>query len=456
MSEHPEYHHKSSIQSDGSRPKIRIADVVGKFTTAKNGVFSVLLVVFFVLPWIKIGAERLVFLWIERREFTLFTFTFNAQDVYLTFFLITGLGFLLFFITALVGRIWCGWICPQTVFLEGLFRKIERWIEGSRSEQLKLEKSPMTFKKLRKAVAKHFLFVVLSLLIATTFIMYFVPGEYLIDLWTQGPGSHGMMLSWIIFLAGALYFDFSWFREQVCLILCPYGRLQSALMDDDSLVIGYDRLRGEPRAKTKADGAGDCIDCGRCVAVCPTGIDIRAGLQMECIGCANCIDACDEIMTKMDRPVGLIRYDSFNGLERKPKRILRSRIYLYVFLMVVGATVAFFTMREHTTFEANILRLAGAPFILDAGKVRNQFEMHVVNKTNKSEVFIIKMINGGDVQAIFPISRIELEPRQDRRIPWMALVEQSQFKQDFELELQIQKESSGERIERKVQFLGPK
>ncbi len=418
--------------------------------------FGVLLVIFFVLPWIRIGAERLVLLWIERREFTVFTFTFNAQDVYLTFFLITGLGFALFFITALWGRIWCGWTCPQTVFLEGMFRKVERWIEGSRSEQIKLEKSKITFRKFQKLATKHLIFIVLSILISITFILYFVPGSYLVDIWNKGPGSHAIMVSWIIFLAGSLYFDFSWFREQVCLILCPYGRLQSTLMDDDSLVIGYDRLRGEPRAKNTTEGAGDCIDCGRCVAVCPTGIDIRAGLQMECIGCANCIDACDEIMIKVDRPVGLIRYDSFNGLEQKPKQILRPRVYMYIFLMLVGMTVTFFTMRERSSFEANVLRLAGPPFIVDEGKVRNQFETHLVNKSNRSEVFTIKLINEGEVQAIFPISRVELEPRQDRRIPWMALLEQDQFTHDFGLDLEVRKESSGETIKRKVQFLGPK
>jgi cytochrome c oxidase accessory protein FixG len=456
MSQHPEYHHTSSIRADGSRPKIRIADVVGRFATRKTWVFNLLLVIFFLLPWIRVGTERLLLIWIERREFTLFTLTFNAQDVYLIFFLVTGVGFSLFFITALFGRIWCGWTCPQTVFLEGVFRKIERWIEGSRSEQLKLEKGPWTSKKTGKFFLKHFIFILIAFSISVTFVLYFIPSNYYVDMWSQSLWSHPSVLFAVFFIAGLLYFDFAWFREQVCLILCPYGRLQSALTDDDSLVIGYDVLRGEPRGKGDGEKIGDCIDCGRCVAVCPTGIDIRAGLQLECVGCANCIDACDEIMTKVSKPVGLIRYDSLNGLEKKPTKILRPRIYLYFVLLLIGASVATFTISKRSSFEANVIRLAGVPFVLEMGNVRNQFEIHMVNKTTKQTKYSVSVKPMDNVQIIMPVPEVDLPARADRHVPWMAVIPQAQFQSDFDVDLIIQNMETGEKIERKVRFLGPK
>ncbi|MEZ4845781.1 MAG: cytochrome c oxidase accessory protein CcoG [Bdellovibrionota bacterium] len=453
--QHPEYHHQSSIKSDGSRPKIRIADVHGKFTNLKHLIFPILLTIFLGLPWVRFGGERLVLLWVERREFTLFGFAFNAQDIYLIFFLLTGIAFSLFFITALVGRVWCGWACPQTVFLEGVFRKIERWIEGSRSEQIKLEKGPWNTNRSVKFFIKHFAFIVVCLAMSITLTLYFIPGTYYLDLWRE-PFSHPLLMFWIFFLAGLFYFDFAWFREQVCLILCPYGRFQSALTDDDSLIIGYDKIRGEPRGKSKAQGAGDCIDCGKCIAVCPTGIDIRAGgLQLECIGCANCIDACDEIMTKMERPVGLIRYDSLNGLEGKKRRILRPRVYLYVVLLLIGATVAFLTFRERTSFEANVIRLAGPPFVLDQENIRNQFEIHLVNKENKAHAFTIEIQSAPNLKVILPIQEIELPARADRHIPWMVTFPAQDFKESFEMRVQIKDKTNDQNLERKVQFLGP-
>jgi len=454
--QHPEYHHQSSIKGDGSRPKIRLADVHGKFTNLKHLVYPILLVIFLGLPWVKIGSERLVLLWVERREFTLFGFAFNAQDIYLIFFLLTGVAFSLFFITALVGRVWCGWACPQTVFLEGVFRRIERLIEGSRSEQIKLEKGPWNTQRFMKFATKHFLFIATSLAMSTTITLYFIPGSYYQDMWNE-TFSHPLLLFWIFFLAGLFYFDFAWFREQVCLILCPYGRFQSALTDDDSWVIGYDKLRGEPRGKSKADGAGDCVDCGRCIAVCPTGIDIRAGgLQLECIGCANCIDACDEIMGKMQRPKGLIRYDSLNGLEGKPRHILRPRIYLYVVLMIIGATVAFFNIRGRLPFEANVIRLAGAPFVLNEKTIRNQFEIHLVNKANRPKTFTIVVEPKGGLQIILPIPQIQLKAREDRHIPWMAVYPEEGFSGPFEIKVLVHDSETQKSLERKVQFLGPK
>lgn len=451
-----EYKYTSSIRADGSRPKIRIGDVVGRFATKKKWVFSLLLVIFFVLPWIRVGADRLIFLWIEKREFSLFGFSFNAQDIYLIFFLITGLGFLLFFITALVGRIWCGWTCPQTVFLEGVFRKIERLIEGSRSEQLKLEKKSWGAERLGKLLLKHFIFIFLCLFISLTFVLYFIPSSYYFQMWNEGVFTHSTVFFSVFFIAAFSYFDFAWFREQVCLIICPYGRLQSALTDDDSIIIGYDSKRGEPRGKSTTEKMGDCIDCGRCVSVCPTGIDIRGGLQLECVGCANCIDACDEIMRKIQRPIGLIRYDSLYGFEGKNKKVLRSRIYLYIVLMLIGAGVASFTVSKRTSFEANVLRLQGAPFFLDQDNIRNQFEIHVVNKESKPATFKVSVIPSPNVQVLLPVALVEIAGHEDRHIPWMAIIPQHSYAGKLEIALDIENLNNHQIIHKKVDFLGPK
>jgi cytochrome c oxidase accessory protein FixG len=219
-----------------------------------------------------------------------------------------------------------------------------------------------------------------------------------------------------------VHFNFCWFREQTCLIICPYGRLQSVLTDADSLVIGYDVKRGEPRGKSKAAQAGDCVDCGRCVAVCPTGIDIRNGLQLECIGCTACVDACDEIMDRLQRPRGLIRYDSQNGLSGSPKRMLRPRLYVYAALGAVGLVVASIALASREPFEANLLRLPGAPFVLqDDGRVRNTLELHLVNKQAREVRFRLTPEANGEMEFAVSTPELTLGPMAERRIPLFVI-----------------------------------
>jgi len=268
----------------------------------------------------------------------------------------------------LLGRVWCGWACPQTVFLD-FARRIERWCEGDAPERRKLDSSVLTLSKFFRRGVKHTLYALLALLLAHVLLSYFVSLPRLYAMMTHAPGENWSSFLFVFLIAAALWFDLAWFREQFCIVLCPYGRLQSALIDSDSLVVGYDAKRGEPRGHKGTVGAADCIDCLRCVQVCPTGIDIRQGLQMECIGCAACIDACDTVMTKLQRPKGLIRYDSRHGFQGKPTRWLRPRTLLYTGLALLGAGALTYATSTLKTAAVGLTRVTGIPYIVEGGVV---------------------------------------------------------------------------------------
>jgi cytochrome c oxidase accessory protein FixG len=355
--------------------------VKGRFTRARHVVFAVLGAILVFLPWLRIAGRPALFLDVPERRFFLFGAAYNAQDFWLAFFLASGLLFALLFVTTVLGRVWCGWACPQTVFLEGAFRPIERWIEGPRNERMRRNAGARDAGYWARKIAKHVLFVGMAALIAHAFLAYFVSIPSLLEMVQRSPAEHPTAFAWVSVVSAALYGNFAWFREQLCLIVCPYGRLQSILTDDDSLMVGYDAKRGEPRAKGKdRTQVGACVDCDRCVTVCPTGIDIRNGLQLDCIGCTQCIDACDEVMDKLMQPRGLVRYDSLRGLRGEPRRWIRPRVGAYVALGVVGASVAGFAMHRRTPFEANLVRMHGMPYVVAGDDVRNTFELHMVNK----------------------------------------------------------------------------
>jgi cytochrome c oxidase accessory protein FixG len=233
----------------------------------------------------------------------------------------------------------------------------------------------------------------------------------------RSPAAHPEAFAWIVAMTSALYLNFAWFREQLCVVVCPYGRLQSALVDEHSLVVGYDARRGEPRGKRGARGAGDCVDCKRCVVVCPTGIDIRNGVQMECLGCTACIDACDEVMDKLGRARGLIRYDSLEGLAGKCRRVVRPRIVLYTVLLAVGATVALGASRKRSDFEVTLLRLPGEPYVVDGDQVRNALQLHVVNKRVVPVSYRVEVEPVLAMTAVVPIPVLAVGPLSDARLP---------------------------------------
>jgi cytochrome c oxidase accessory protein FixG len=389
------------------------------------------------LPWIRVGGRPAVFLDVDRRQFFLFGMTFNAQDAWLLFFVFTGVGFGLVYVTAVLGRVWCGWACPQTVFLEAVFRPIERLVHGPRNVALK-RKAHGGLDHAWRVALTHAAYGVAAFAIAHVFLAYFVSLPGLWSMVHSRPGAHPEAFGWMLAVTAAFYGNFAFFREQLCVVVCPYGRLQSLLIDDDSLVVGYDVLRGEPRGKAKAKTEhGDCVDCNRCVVVCPTGIDIREGLQLDCIACTACIDACDAVMEKLARPQGLVRYDSLRGLRGEKRRVLRPRIYAYTALLVVGAVVATMAFRKREPFEANVVRLVGLPYTREGGQLRNAFELHLVSKSSSAVDVAIEPLESPDLSFTVPIRSVHLEPLGSRRLPVFVTMDESRFTSDRGFELSV-------------------
>ena len=456
LSKRPNLDSVTTINSDGSRFFLHPADVRGRFTMARRLVGLLLIAVYMLLPWIPINGHPAVFLDVENRRFHLMGATFLVQDVWLLFFVISGLGFTLFFVTSLLGRLWCGWACPYTVFLDHVFRRIERWIEGDAPARKRLDESPWGPVKLLKRGTKHALFVICAGAIAHIFLSYFVSLERLYGWMRESPGRHLPLFIGVTALTGVLYFCFSWFREQFCVIMCPYGRLQSALTDDDTMTIGYDRKRGEPRGRASDPEAGHCIDCRRCVQVCPTGIDIRNGLQMECIGCAACVDACDDIMSKLSRPRGLVRYDSLNGLAGRPRRILRPRVVLYSVLLLIGAGVASWAMTRVHTFEMSIVRMRGMPYLADASTVRNQFILRLMSKAQDARTYRLSATGTPTGLQISGLeSMVRLEPEKEMQQTVLFTMDRAGYAGPFRFHIEATPEGGGDVIRKDVEFLGP-
>jgi cytochrome c oxidase accessory protein FixG len=445
---------RGTLRKDGSREFVHPADVRGRFTTLRYVVFGALMAIYLALPFVHIGGRPALFLDIANRRFFLFGASFNAQDFWLAFFLLSGLAFALFLVTTLAGRVWCGYACPQTVFLEGLYRRVERWLEGPRQVRLRRNAGPATFDRLWRKTTKHALFVLVSLLLSHFFLSYFVSLPSLWRMVHASPLEHPAAFGWMAAMSAVLYFNFAWFREQLCLIVCPYGRLQSLLTDEDTLVIGYDTDRGEPRGKVSDPNAGDCVDCQRCVVVCPTGIDIRRGLQIECIGCAACVDACDDIMDKVGRPRGLIRYDSLRGLAGKTRRILRPGLALYALLGLVGLAAALLALRSHSHFEANLLRGAGAPYTTDGDQVRNTLQLHLVNKRDRPVAFEIVPASNDALTYVVPMRTVHLGPLGDTHMPVIVTAPRTPSANRQPIEVEIRPES-GEPRTTTATFVAP-
>ncbi|MBK1830291.1 cytochrome c oxidase accessory protein CcoG [Verrucomicrobiaceae bacterium R5-34] len=447
----------TSINRDGSHYTLHPADVSGKYTFWRRVTGALLILIYAALPWIKIGGNPAVFLDTANRRFHLIGITIGVQDLWVLFFLISGLGFTLFFITSLLGRIWCGWTCPYTVFLDHVFRRIERLIDGDAPARKRLQAAPLSASKILKRIVKHSLFLLCATLIAHIFISYFVSLPGLYQNIQSGPSEHALSFGVVVFLTFVLYFCFAWFREQFCIVVCPYGRIQSALSDDNTMIIGYDEIRGEPRGKASDPNAGDCIDCRRCVNVCPTGIDIREGLQMECIGCAACIDACNDIMTKLDRKAGLIRYDSDNGLKQKPRRILRPRIFAYCALMMVGASAFAVTVYQKARpFNAQVNKMRGVPFQKDATGVRNIYQIHLFNKRSVDAEFSIKLLEAPEwVETSGTTEHIVLESLEEKTYNLVVLAPAQDYDGPFDFIIEVKSENDQSTIELKESFQGP-
>jgi cytochrome c oxidase accessory protein FixG len=369
----------------------------GRFHDWRVVVAVLLLAFLFVAPFLRLHGNPLVLLDIVHRQFFIFGLIFWPQDIYL--FVLAAIAVVVFIIlfTAAFGRLFCGWTCPQTIFMEMVFRKIEYWIEGDGPRQRELARAPMSAGKLYKRVSKHAIFFAIAFVIGNTFLAYFIGSDALFHIMASPPTDHMVGFSLMLIFSLVFYWVFAWFREQVCTLVCPYGRLQSVLLDPNSIVVGYDFKRGEPRGPGSRKGAksdlGDCIDCGACVRVCPTGIDIRNGTQLECINCTACIDACDHIMDKVGLPRGLVRYTSYEGITSGIGLRVTPRMKLYsaVFTILVGALVTLLLLR--TPVEATVLRAAGSLFEeLSDGSVRNLYTITVTNKTSENLPVTLRLL----------------------------------------------------------------
>lgn len=448
----------TTINEDGSRYYLYPADVHGRWTVFRR-IFGIFLIALYVaLPWIPVNGAPALFFDVENRRFHVFGLSLVPQDLWVLFFGITGLGFTLFFVTSLLGRLWCGWACPYTVFLDHVFRRIERLIEGDAPARKQLAAAPWTAGKIAKRVLKHVLYGLCAAIIAHVFLSYFVSLERLYGYMNESPLAHATAFGIVAFLTATLWFCFAYFREQFCVIMCPYGRLQSALTDDDTVIIGYDEKRGEPRgAKGKVEG--DCIDCRRCVNVCPTGIDIRNGLQLECIGCAACIDACDDIMRKIERPTGLIRYDSMTGLAGKKRRILRPRIFAYVGLGLLGlAAFGFTATRNAKPYTAQFAKvaMAGKPFQNNAAGISNFYRLRFLNKRNQAASFRVSLV---DPPAGYVLSgadqTYEVAAGKEFTGQIVAIAPAGTYTGSCSLTLRVTANPGDVVIDQKVTFLGP-
>lgn len=380
----------ATIDSKGKRAWITPKIPVGRFYDKRKLLSYFLLIFLLGAPFVKINGNQFLMFNVLERKFNIFSFPFWPQDFHLfVISMIIGVVGLALF-TVAFGRIFCGWFCPQTIFMEMVFRRIEFWIEGDRAAQMRLAKQDWDAEKIRKKVIKFVIFFLISFIIANVFLAYLISSDELIKFIKEGPTKNASTLIALLIFTAVFYFIYAWFREQVCIIACPYGRMQGVLLDNKTINVAYDHVRGEGetgRAKFNknedraASGKGDCIDCKVCVHVCPTGIDIRNGTQLECINCTACIDECDTIMEKVGLPKGLIRYASEDEIVKKEKFKLTTRMkgYIAVLAILTGVFIGMLFLRNDV--EATVLHLPGQLFQHKGDKISNIYTYKIVNKT---------------------------------------------------------------------------
>ncbi len=396
-----------TISKEGNRNYVIPQQPSGKMYQTRSLFSYLYLVLFFTLPFLKVGGEPVFLFNVLERKFILFGKIFWPQD-----FFIFAIGFLTFIVfvilfTVAFGRIWCGWACPQTIFMEMVFRKIEYFIDGDANQQKKLKAMPWNTEKLFKRGSKIVVFFLLSFLIANFFLGYIIGIDEVGVLVKEGIFVHFGTFSALVIFTLVFFFVYYWFREQACIIVCPYGRLQGVLLDRNSILVAYDYVRGEPRGKMSdlTSDKGDCVNCHACVRICPTGIDIRNGTQLECVNCTACIDACDEIMDHINKPKGLIRYASENGIANKQKMVFSWRLKLYTIVLTLLLSFLAILLITRADIAARILRTPGQTYqLLDQNKTSNLYNIKLVNKTRHNIHLNIKLENiEGEIKLVNPI-----------------------------------------------------
>ena len=397
----------STVDAEGKRIWVYPKKPKGWYHNARIAVTVLLLGFLFSGPFISINGQPLLLLNIFERRFVILGNVFWPQD-----FFLLALTLVIFFVfiilfTVVFGRVWCGWACPQTLFMEMVFRKIEYWIEGDANQQRKLDKGPWNADKIRKKSLKHFIYIVIAILISHTVMAYLIGVDAAKEIVSKPPTENMSGFIGLVAFTGIFYWVFAYFREQACTVVCPYGRLQGVLLSKDSIVVGYDFKRGEERGKLQKnqiqEGKGDCIDCKLCVHACPTGIDIRNGTQLECVNCTACIDACDDVMTKINKPKGLIRYTSYNAIQEGVSKLFTPRVAGYSVVLVALVTLLSFFVITRSDIETTVLRVPGMLYQkTDDGQVSNLYNMQFVNKTFEPITLELRLegVKGGTIERI--------------------------------------------------------
>lgn len=410
-----------TVRDDGKRNWVYPKKVSGIFYRYRTYFSWLLLAILFAGPFIKVEGRPWLLFNIFERKFIIFGAVFWPQDTHLLIFLLLILFVFIILFTVVFGRIWCGWACPQTLFMEMVFRKIEYLIEGDANQQKKLNEAPWNSKKVWKKGLKITIFGLISLAIGHLVMAYLIGLEEVLDIVTQPPSAHMAGFIGLVAFSGIFMFIFTWFREQACIVVCPYGRLQGVFLDNNSINVMYDYVRGEPRGpirknQVESNSKGDCVDCSLCVQVCPTGIDIRNGIQMECVNCTACIDACDEVMIKVDRPKGLIRYASENSVKEGFQKLITGRVKAYsvVLVLLVLGFIALIATRDE--LSATVTRFPGMTYQMrDNGTVSNLYQIILINKTFESQTVDLESlapgmnveILGDQVWVLEPQSKLE-------------------------------------------------
>lgn len=388
----------ATVDEQGKRVWVYPKKPKGVLHNARIWVTVFLLSILFAGPFITISGRPLLLLNIFEREFVIFGQAFWPQDFFLlAVLLITFFVFIILF-TVVFGRLWCGWACPQTLFMEMVFRKIEYWIEGDANQQRKLDKGPWNADKVKKKAFKHFIFIAISILISHTVMAYLIGVDQVKEIVSQPPTENMAGFIGLLAFTGIFYWVFAFFREQACTTVCPYGRLQGVLLDKKSIAVMYDWLRGEPRGRLKKgevqESKGDCIDCKLCVHACPTGIDIRHGTQLECVNCTACIDACDDVMLKINKPKGLIRYASHESIEKGKQKLFTPRVAAYTTVLVILLSILGFSLATRSDIETTILKVPGQLYQkTDDGQISNLYNLQFINKTYEEVKLTLKVEN---------------------------------------------------------------
>lgn len=449
----------STIGSDGKRYWIYAQKPKGALYNKRTILSTVYLIVFFYLPFIKVGGEPLFLMNIPERKFILFGAIFWPQDLFL--FVLGMLTFIVFIVlfTVVFGRVFCGWVCPQTIFMEMVFRKIEYWIEGDASHQKLLNAKAWDADKVIKKSSKISIFFLVSFIIANTFLAYIISMDNVLNMYKQGLSANiGTFISLLMFTI-IFFFVYLWFREQVCIVVCPYGRLQGVLLDKNSIIVAYDYLRGEVRSKFKKNEVrtnGDCIDCFQCVKVCPTGIDIRNGTQLECINCTACIDVCNHMMKSVGLEEGLIRLDSENGIANKQKLKITSRIISYSVVLVLLLGILVTLLASRTDIETTVMRTPGMLYQEQPNNcVSNLYNIKLVNKTHKEMFVKLKIESDNGIIKMVGKDEIYVGKENAASSEFFIILNRSKIV-NRKTELKIAVYSEGKKVETvKTNFLGP-